>query len=328
MSDDNTNPVDISDDLDAFSNAFFGKEAPKEETPEPVKEEEESEKEDTTEEDSLATNEDEDEEQEEEEEEKPQPKKRKSAQERINELTAKAREAERRAEEAERRLREKEAQKEEVKDKEPAPVKTEVSGAPDPDALNDKGEALYPLGEFDPKYIRDLTKFTIEQEKLEMKREMEAERQRAEMEAAEAEIRETWIDNVAEAEKEIPDLREKISSLGETFADIEPAYGDFLAATIMSMEYGPEIMYHLATNIGEAQKIVASGPAAAALALGRLEATIGFQKEQKEVKRNMTKVSKAPEPPAATVRGSGGKFAVSPDTDDLDAFEREFFKRR
>jgi hypothetical protein len=49
------------------------------------------------------------------------------------------------------------------------------------------------------------------------------------------------------------------------FSGIEPSYGEYLAATIMGADNGPEVMYYLSQNIGEAQKIVASGPAAATL---------------------------------------------------------------
>jgi hypothetical protein len=63
----------------------------------------------------------------------------------------------------------------------------------------------------------------------------------------------------AAAEEELPDIREKLGSMGDTFEGIDPNYGEFLAATIMSCDFGPQIMYYLSQNIGEAQKIVASG---------------------------------------------------------------------
>jgi len=110
----------------------------------------------------------------------------------------------------------------------------------------------------------------------------------------------------------------------EAFQGIDPGYGDYLALTLMQSEVGPQILYYLADNIGEAQKIVASGPAAATLALGRLEARFSKTSEEKAT----TKVSEAPNPPETRTRGSGGKFTVSPDTDDLDAFEKVFYSRK
>jgi hypothetical protein len=47
---------------------------------------------------------------------------------------------------------------------------------------------------------------------------------------------------------------------------------------------GPEVMRYLSQNIGEAQKIVASGPAAATIAIGRLDARL--DRTTREEKRN------------------------------------------
>lgn len=339
MTDDN-NTVDIEDvALEDFEAEFYGKKT------EPVKAVEEPKEDDVdeTEDDSLAPDEDEDESveeteddeaddsEEEEEEEVPpvkQQKKRNRAQERIEQLVAEAREAERRAEALERRLAELEAAKE-VKAEEKAPTLREQlpAEAPQPDAVDDKGEPLYELGEFDPKYIRDLTRFTIEQETKAAKEAAEREAQERAIKQAQEEVTNKYAERVAKFEEEAPDFREKVLELDNTFKNIDPAYGEYLAMTIMSSEVGPELMYYFSQNIGEAQKIVASGPAAATLALGRLEAKFLSSTPQEE-KRNTKQVSKAPEPPEniERARGRGGRFAVAPDTDDLNAFEREFFR--
>jgi hypothetical protein len=198
--------------------------------------------------------------------------------------------------------------------------------APHPDAKDKDGEPLYALGEFDPLYIRDLTKFTIEQESKLARERASQERQAEEMAKARQEIADAWIEKVEEAEKEIPELRSNMKTLTDTFAGMDPNYGEYLASTIMISEVGPEIMNYLSQNIGEAQKIVASGPAAATLALGRLEAQLLKSSTDQEEKRNTKIVSKASAPPEDRTRGQGGKFAVAPDTDNLEAFEREFFK--
>jgi hypothetical protein len=344
--DDNSNAshednlVDM-DDLDSFENAFFNREQPKAE-PEVDKQEDTEEEAPENEDDALATDDDkdapedespEDEDQEEEKAEEPAPKKgKKSYQDRINELTAKARNEERRSAELERRLAELEARSE-VKD-EPKELREQLpTDAPSPDAKGEDGEPLYPLGEFDPKFIRELTKFTIDEERKAAKaaedtaKEQEAkEEAQRKIEAAQEELKNSWVEKVAEAEKELPDLREQLAEMGEVFQDIEPAYGEYLASTIMSCDYGPQIMYYLSQNIGEAQKIVASGPAAATLAIGRLEAR--FVPVKQEEKRNTKKVSSAPDPAEHRTRGQGGKFTTPADTDDLDAFEKEFFKQK
>jgi hypothetical protein len=134
------------------------------------------------------------------------------------------------------------------------------------------------------------------------------------------------MDNLDKAEAEEPDIRENIRTLTEVFADIEPNYGEYLASTIMFSDYGPQIMNYLSQNIGEAQRIVASGPAAATLALGRLESKF-IASTQQEEKRNTRQVSNAAPPPTERARGRGGQFTVAPDTDNLDAFEKEFYKK-
>ena len=316
MTDDNSNLVDI-DNFDAFKNSFFEKEEPVIAEASEAKEKAEKEIEET-EEDALATEENEDEA----EEEAPKPKK-KSAQERINEVYAEAKAAERERDALRRELAEIKSRLEANKPEEKPLAEQLPPEAPKPDALDKDGNPVYPLGEYDPEFIKDLTKFTIAEERKATKAAEEQEAFVAQAKAAQDVISQNWLENVAKVEEELPDIREKIGSLTETFQDIEPAYGEFLAMTIMASEVGPQIMYYLSQNIGEAQKIVASGPAAATRAIGRLEAR--FDKPVVEEKRNK-KVSEAPNPPEARTRGAGGQFAVAPDTHDLAAFRREFFK--
>jgi hypothetical protein len=341
--DDNSNLVDM-DDLNEFEDEFFGR---KTETPdEAVGDEDEDEEIAENEDDSLATDEDtdapaeetEDEDSDEEDsapekDEEPKPKKnRKSLQTRIDELTAKAREAERERD-LERRERELLRQRLETIEsgtrkpevKEEAPIRDRLpADAPNPDATDEKGEAVYPLGEFDPRFITDLTRFTIETERKAMQEREAAETHAKQIAAAQDALRNQWVEKLEKAEEEAPEIRSNIRHLTETFTDIDPNYGDYLAATIMSCDNGPDILNYLSQNIGEAQKIVASGPAAATLAIGRLEAK--FSKSVGDSTSNK-RVSDAPKPPVTHTRGSGARTRTAPDTDDLDAFEREFFKK-
>lgn len=342
MNTEDTNNVDIDDtNLEDFETKFYGSSPAKESVDEVREDKEEAEEEVVeNEDDSLAPDEDEDEaeeeeadededsEEEEEVEEVPTPKqKRNKTQERIEKLVAEARQAER-DRDALRAEFEKFRAEHEVKTKEEAPNIREqlLPDAPSPDAVDDKGEPLYELGEFDPKFIRDLTKFTIEQETKAAKAEAAKEAEQARLTAQQDEIKNKWADNVTKAEAELPELREKLKTMGDTFGSIEPDYGEYLATTIMNSDVGPQIMYYLSQNIDEARKIVASGPVAATLALGRLEAKLTPPSEE-EKKRNSKQVSKAAAPPEERTRGSGGKFTVAMDTDDLDAFERVFLKK-
>jgi DNA repair exonuclease SbcCD ATPase subunit len=326
LTDDNSKLVDI-DDLDAFEQEFYNRKPVATDDKEEKSEVEDEEEVEENVDDADATEENnEPEEEEEAEEPKPAPKKKSSFQDRINELTAKAREAERREAELRREIEQLKVREPEANTKPEAKPSKAEDPAPQPDAVDENGDPLYPLGEFDPKFIRDLTKFTITQETKAAKEvEAEAAKQR-QLEAEQEALQNSWGEKVSAAEEELPDIREKLSDLTDTFANIDPNYGEFLAATIMSCDYGPQIMYYLSQNIGEAQKIVASGPAAATLAIGRLDAK--FVKAPQEEKRNTKKVSGAPTPPERANRGSAGRFSVAADTDDLDAFERAFFNKK
>lgn len=344
MSDDSTptnENVDIdADDLSAFEAEYFQKPtaAPVvEEAKEPVQEEI-ADQPIGEDDDPPAPEEEAEPEGEEEEDEKPEPKtkKKQTAQERINELTAERRNAERELQALRKEFEALKAglsQKDDTKPEAPKPSRTLdmlPNDAPQPDAKNEDGTEKYPLGEFDPDYIRDLTRFTIQKEneafRAEQAREAEAQ---AQLEAQAALVAD-WQNKLNEAEAETPDIRESIDGLVEAFDGIEESYGEYLASTLMASEYGPQIMYHLSKNIGEAKKLVAAGPTAATLAIGRLEARFANaspSSPQEEAKGNK-KVSQAPEPPPQLNRGSNGQFKVNPDTDDLDAFEREYFKKK
>lgn len=320
---------DIPEQSDAeFEQLFFNGEPVSEE---PEKEVVEDNPEDSQEEpeevEDLAT---EDEEDETPEEEIPPVKKKNRAQERIDELTAKARteERERMRERAEfeKRIAELEAKYE--KKEEPKALREQLpADAPHPDMKGEDGELVYALGEFDPQYIADLTRWTIKQETQAAKAEAEQEARARAIEQVQNELAVHWAEKLDAFEETVPDVRENITTLTDTFQGLDTNYGEYLATTIMASDYGPEMMNYLALNLGEAQKIVASGPAAATLALGRLEARFIKSEEQEKKPSDSKKVSAAKEPPEDLNRGSHGRFSVKPDTDDQAAFEREFFKK-
>lgn len=325
---DSTPLVENTDDLASFEADFFqktpvAKEKVKAEEPAEAETPDESD-EDEIDDDAIATDADDeaDEPDEDESEDEPEPakKNRKSAKDRIQELNTKLREAERRETETLRRLalveaRESPKPTEEVK----APAPTD---APNPDAEVD-GKPLYPLGEFDPAYIRDLTRFTIKQEQTAAETfRRERETQEASANAREA-ARVKWVERLDQAEDEIPDVRDKIATIGDMFTNIDQGYGQYLVDVVQSLEAGPRILAYLADNPKAAREIVSSGPASATLALGRLDAKLS----KTETKAPVAKPTRAPSPPKTT-RGTAGRFANSADTDDLDAFERQFFQKK
>lgn len=334
MSTEDNTPVDPMDtDLDTFSTEFFGQ---NEAEPEPAssdveKETEESdanqEVEDThadEDDDTLAP--DNDDETEEAEEEAPKPKKNRF-QERIDELTSKAREAERKAADLEAKFEEfKQSQKREPEPKEEAPVVKPTTG-PTPTDVKEDGTEKYPLGEFDPQYIRDLTLHTLKEERAIEEAAAKERTAKAAIEKERAELETNWNEKLSPAKERYPDFDDKGQQLLSTFKKIDQAYGEYLASTLMAMDYGPDVLYYLGNNLDEAQKIVNLGPTKAAIALGRLESKFADVEEEKQ--RARPKVSQAPVPPEHQNKGtSAAKPAIRGDEDDLDAFAAELFKKR
>lgn len=319
-----------TDDLTAFETEFFKptnhqKKEVLDQTDEPDEPEEAPDDADPVEdanEDATEGGEDTDEQDDGSEEEvDPEPKKKpkRSAQERIDELTREKYEERRAADlkiaelEARLNLLDKPVQKEE-------PVVGRMpDGAPDPNGLKD-GLPVYPLGEFDPEYIRDLTRFTIKTEQDAADKFRKERDQQAQNDSVRQQAQLVWQGKLEEAQKEYPDIREKINSLEPVITGLDPNYGQYLVDVIMSLDNGPQVLRYCADNPKEAREIVSSGAAVATVKLGRLDALLS--KAPVEAK----KVTRAPTPPARVTRGTSGQFSVPADTDDLEAFEREFFR--
>lgn len=330
MSDETNTPVDpISDDLDAFTEQLFGQSVPSDEAATSQEDETEDQEADandetvdtqTIEDDTLATeSDDEDTEATEETPEKP---KKNRYQERIDELTAKYREAER------QREADRQAFEARLKSLESSTNTEELpnTDGPDPTEKLPDGREKYPLGEYDPAYVRDLARFEVAQEMKSLEKAREAKEQEKAQDAQVAALHESWNQKLAPAQERYPDFVEKSESLLGSFNDLDPTYEDYLSATIMGMDYGPDVLYYLASNPSEATSIFRSGATKATIALGRLEARFAEAEAEKTLAR--PKVSQAPVPPP-TVRGAApAKMPTPPDTDDLDAFERELFKKK
>lgn len=340
MSIENTNDVTNTDsDLDSFSAEFFGQNQPEQEPASSEEETNEVEDDgageadeapaltDTTDgDDDTPANEDDSDEGESEEpegSEDPKPKKNRF-QERIDELTSARREAER----ENKALREEfeNLKKQLEQNKEPTPTK-EVSEGPQPSDLNEDGTEKYPLGEFDPQYIRDLTKFALEQERIALREREQFEAEQRKADEARAALQASWQEKLGPAQERYPDFMDKGQQLVDSFSDLDPAYSEYLTNTLMSMEYGPDVLYYLSNNPDEARKIVNSGAINATVSLGRIEAKFAFAQEEKQKAR--PRVSQAPTPPTHVNKGSAvATIDIPVDTDDLEAFEKVFLKKK
>jgi hypothetical protein len=245
-------------------------------------------------------------------EEKPEPKKS-GLQKRIDKLLERERLANEKAAALEARLAEVEA-----KTKTPD---TPAKAGPNPDDTNDDGTDKYPLGEFDPNYVRDLADFTIEQRLAEREAKEAKERETRQAEEARAALHTQWTEKLAPVAETHEDFMDKVAELEDTFEGLDPTYSDYLAQTIKSLDHGPEVLYYFANNLDEAEKFVRMGPLKATLVLGEINAMFKGQT------RKEPKVSKAPPPPQLN-KGSNTRTTHRADTDDLDAFSQMFFKKK
>jgi hypothetical protein len=306
---------EATNDLDAFAADFFGQAEPAPEVTDtkPVSEPV-AERDDVEEVAEPAV----------EETAEPVEPKRNKTQERIDELVKQREDAKREADAKVEALTK--AFEEKLAALAPKPVAAPVAAEPNPLDLNEDGTEKYALGEFDPQYIKDLTRFTLLQERQAAKLEEETIRQRETADAAQNLLTQTWNQKTDAFKTETPDFQEKGQALMSNFSNLNEDYANYLSTVLMSMDKGPEVLYYLANNPAEAVTIVNSGAQRATLALGRIEAKFLEADAQKLIAK--PKVSKAPPPPAERARGTNGAFVSIPaDTDNLDDFEKVFFAK-
>lgn len=314
--------VDVTDDLDAFSVDFFGQKPAEPESTKTGAEQEETTEAEVEETEAQETEVDPEEDLE--AELKEEPPKKKTVQDRINELVRQREDTKR---EADAQLA---ALRKEFEDyKKSQTVSDQPKTAePNPADVNADGTPKYELGEFDPQYIRDLTRYTFTQERERAAAEAAQQQQATAQEQAQVTLQTEWNSKVEAATVEYPDFVEKGQEMLANFSNLDQNYAAYLSNVLMSMEKGPDVLYYLSNNPAEAVKIVNSGAQKATLALGRIEAKFIEADLAKQAAK--PKVSKAPDPPPRKVqaRGTNGAFiSVAPDTDDLQAFETEFFRR-
>ncbi len=174
-------------------------------------------------------------------EEKLHEKPKRSARERINELTKRAHEAEREAQ----------------RWREAAERKTaDPSEKPNPDKF----------GSYD-EYVEALADWKADQRVAESFKRRDAERsQAAEARAAEAKAQ-AWAERQSEFREATPDYD---AVVGKSAVQIAPHVVD----TLLDSESGPELAYHLAKRPETVKRINALSPLSAARELGRIEATL------------------------------------------------------
>lgn len=314
--------VENNDDLDAFATDFFGEKKADSEPAKPAAEQDAPDPDEKV--DTEAQN-DADAEKDEAElkEEIPETPKRKTVQDRIDEVV-RQREELRRENQAELQKLHAKIAALEKGPTDPSISATTEAKEPEPDALDADGNPIYSLGEFDPQYIRDLTRFTLNQERTKVQAETQEAQRQSVVQQEQQVLQTAWNEKVTSVTEEYPDFVEKGQVLLNGFNNLDPNYAGYLSNVLMSMDKGPDVLYYLSNHPDEATAIVNSGAQKATLALGRIESRF-LQSEQEAPK---PKITKAPAPPTVRTRGTNGAFVgVAPDTDDLDGFSSEFFRK-
>lgn len=260
-------------------------------------------------------------------EHKPRPRRSKPASERIAELTARLRDAERKLE---------------AKD---APAEVKAPEKPNPEDFE--------FGEADPGYIDKLTDWKIETRDQEKTKAAEATREVTE-------LTDKLNAGVAKAET---DAKAKYADFDERIAEaVEARAGEplppLLTIGIGVSPVGGDIIYQLATDdatSAKLEKLAAGNPNAFAMAFGELEGAHLADNDDADLDmadpldmarmlgrmrarlrgdakpaggKAAVSVTSAPEPPADRARGGSGKFEVGADTSDFAAFERKVNGKR
>lgn len=221
------------------------------------------------------------------------PKPKKTAQERIDELTAARRQAEREAKEA----REEAARWRTEAEQRAATSQTPQGGdgKPNPEDFQD--------GVYDPAYVEALTDWKADQAVSRRLNERDQVRtQQTALTAFNARAAEAFPDGEPDGLKALR---------------VIPKISETVALTILDMDDGPKVADHLGANRAELHRIETLAPHLQVLELAKISTALAAKPAPV-----VNKIPGAPEPPDNRVRGAGGQFRTPPDTSDFAAFEK------
>ncbi len=217
------------------------------------------------------------------------PKPKQTAQERIAELTAKRREAER------------DAEYWKAKALQPAPeARRPQAQAADEDPEPDPAD--YEHGEMDVRFIRDVTR---REARLEFRSELAARDAHAAVQSKFQTFEQRTAEQFPDGEPEGLSVLKALPTLSQAITDV-----------ILTSENGPRLADHLGKNTRELNRLSALPPHLQAYELAKIEMKLSASPTAKTA-------TDAP-PPTPQVRGAGGRFTASPDTDDFAAFEKQY----
>ncbi len=116
-----------------------------------------------------------------------------------------------------------------------------------------------------------------------------------------------------------PDYVEVLEEFIEEHGDIQFSMG--VQESILQSDLGPAVIYELARNKSELDRINSLGAVAAAREIGRIEARLQKSSESlKEIKQETKKLTKAPAPLTPVGSKASGSFNKSPNDMDTDEY--------
>lgn len=220
--------------------------------------------------------------------EPPPAKPKQTAQQRIDELTWRVREAERREAALLDRIGKPAAEEKPVD----AP---KAEAEPNPED--------YEHGEFDRGFIKDLTRYEARQAHLEITSRATAQTTQAQaVQSFESRVKELFPDGEPAGLVAIRELDELPIALQQI---------------MLESDVGPKLADHYGANPAELARLSSMTPTQQAREIARIE----FSLPAKAAPVPAKTATDAPEPPPSA-RGSGGKFLVAGDTDDFAAFQK------
>jgi hypothetical protein len=232
-------------------------------------------------------------------------KPRKSVKARLDEVIRQRNEerSERRALEA--RLAALEANRQQIQQESPKPQAT--ADAPDP--------STYEYGALDDRYINDMIDFKAKQL---ISEHLASTSQQLQVNHA-ATVKMNKAREIVDKGAKVHDDFEEVVFQGGMRGDYrldEPTFD-----ALSEAENPHEIIYELANNPREAARVASMSPAQ--------QAKYVFLKDAEFTqKAKAPRAPKAAPPPGSSTKGASGRFTVAGDTEDLDAFEKEFFAKK
>jgi hypothetical protein len=231
------------------------------------------------------------------------PRKKGGFQKRIDKLTSRYSEEVQRREALEQRLAQLEAGKTAPKAEQ---VETKsVEGKPDPEKFDTHAE-----------YVEALTDWKLEQREKAVQEKQQKEKLFTEQEKI--------VKSHSERVKSFAEKTEDFQEVIEAVDDVP--LSSALQQMIVTSDKGPELMYELAKNREEYERIAKLSPIAAARELGKIEARI--ESKSSEAKPEPKKITKAPSPIAPIGGNSAGSIRKSITDPDLPFAEYEQMRRK